>query len=404
MYEILHQHHPFPAPHSQVRAFPPERRMERDTEALMEMMNVSREKALLALQKAGGIEQAMNLLLSGAVLDESPAQPSKVLSFIESPFTTKAEYDVWRGLPPAKQPFALAKAAGDILIELPAGFFNVAPGSAFCKAVNVASGRSFGLFPEKTLACNNVAKQAFDQMCWEGGFTQAWEGQPGPDGFLAMTKIPVILLIKLMLGLPPEAEEQVKSLTGAFAICMDPYSRTCMNVIVGRHPAPSPSGQMSFAVDKFSLYYPDNAAMEARCGMKWPLLQGYSFRTAVLNGHLNRGDLSGLRRGSIPVEAGTRFEAADHGLIIDGASEYEDCAYVELRPDATCLTASTRRERPPPQRGRVHPVRCRRQEKIQRPWSTRRSTTTTATRITAKALCRRARRNGRHSTRSCARK
>jgi len=104
-----------------------------------------------------------------------------------------------------------------------------------------------------------------------------------------------------------------------------------MNVIVGRHPAPGAAGQMGFAVDKFSLYYSENAAMDAQHGKNWPLLLGYSFRTAVLNGSLNRGSLYGLRHGTIPTEGGSRFDAADHGLIIDDASEYEDCAYVETR-------------------------------------------------------------------------
>eukprot|EP00966_Prymnesium_polylepis_P311161 7188759-Prymnesium_polylepis.1 len=226
---------------------------------------------------------------------------------------------------------AEAGAAGDILIELPAGWFNVAPGSAVCKVVKVASGRTFGPFAEKTLVCNREAKQAFDQVCRDGGFTQSWEKQAGPDGFTAMKKIPVILLIKLMLGLPQDAEEAVETLTGAFAICMMPHTRTCMNVIVGRHPAPGPSGQMGFAVDKFSLYYPENAAMDAQHGKHWPLLLGYSFRTAVLNGSLNRGSLYGLQTGTIRAKEGTRFDAADHGLIIDDASAYEDCAYVEMR-------------------------------------------------------------------------
>lgn len=37
-----------------------------------------------------------------------------------------------------------------------------------------------------------------------------------------MTKIPVLVLVKMMLGLPKDAEEAVASLTGAYAICMDP--------------------------------------------------------------------------------------------------------------------------------------------------------------------------------------
>ena len=246
-----------------------------------------------------------------------------------------------RGLDAAAE--AARGAAGDILIELPAGWFNVAPGSAVCKVVKVASGRTFGPFAEKTLACNREAKQAFDQVCRNGGFTQSWEKQAGPDGYIAMKKIPVILLIKLMLGLPQEAEAAVETLTGAFAICMMPHTRTCMNVIVGRKRVPGPSGQ-GFAVDKFSLYYPENTAMDAQYGKSWPLLLGYSFRTAVLNGSLNRGSLYGLQTGTIPAEEGTRFDAADHGLIIDDASAYEDCAYVEIRAGESDLERHRRIE------------------------------------------------------------
>ena len=50
-------------------------------------------------------------------------------------------------------------------------------------------------------------------------------------------------------------------------------------------------------------------------------------RTAVLAGSLNRGDLHGLRCGTIPVADGAAFDAAQHGLVIDDDSEYEDCAY-----------------------------------------------------------------------------
>merc|ERR1719473_977976 len=89
-----------------------------------------------------------------------------------------------------------------------------------------------------------------------------------------------------MLGLPKADEDLAELLTGAYSICMMPDSQTCMNVIVGRHPAGS-----GFAVDKFSLYYPNNEIMYQKHGNNWPLLQGYSFRTAVLNGVLNRAGL-----------------------------------------------------------------------------------------------------------------
>ena len=78
-------------------------------------------------------------------------------------------------------------------------------------------------------------------------------------------------------------------------------------------------------LDKFSLYYPDNAAMKAQYEQKWPLLLGYSFRTACLAGSLNRSGLNGLRRDAV---------GAEHGLVIDDTSEYEDCAYMEIRAGA----------------------------------------------------------------------
>ena len=101
-----------------------------------------------------------------------------------------------------------------------------------------------------------------------------------------------------------------------------------MNVIVGRHP----NDQGGFVLDKFSLYYPDNSAI---LGDTWDLLQGYSFRTAALSGSLNRAGLHGLRAGSIPVAEGAEFDSTKHGLVIDGASAYEDCAYVEFREGET---------------------------------------------------------------------
>ena len=38
-----------------------------------------------------------------------------------------------------------------------------------------------------------------------------------------MTKIPAIILVKLMLGLGSDQEEVAESLVGAYAICMDPH-------------------------------------------------------------------------------------------------------------------------------------------------------------------------------------
>jgi hypothetical protein len=213
--------------------------------------------------------------------------------------------------------------------ELPASFRAEQP--AICRAVAVAEKngyrRSFGPFAEKTLECNLAARQAIDEMCYEGGFTQAWAPGAATDGFMTMTKIPAIVLVKAMLGLPESASDAVASLTGAYGICMAPQQRTCMNVIVGR--TPSDSG--GYSLDKFSLYYPENAAVPPAWGATWNLLQGYSFRTAVLSGSLNRADLGGLRRGSIKTADATTFDRAKHGLIIDNESEFEDCAYVGVR-------------------------------------------------------------------------
>lgn len=213
------------------------------------------------------------------------------------------------------------------MFALPGGFPGLPGMPGKCKAVPVASGRRFGAFQEKTLVCNRAARQAIDQLCWQGGFTQAWEDTDS-QAIFTMTKIPAIILVKLMLGLGPDQQEVVESLVGAYAICMDPHVRTCMNVIVGRRP----DGQGGFVLDKFSLYYPDNSAVS---GDNWDLLQGYSFRTAALSGSLNRAGLHGLRSGSIPVAEGTEFEAAKHGLVIDNESAYEDCAYVETREGET---------------------------------------------------------------------
>ena len=85
--------------------------------------------------------------------------------------------------------------------------------------------------------------------------------------------------------------------------------------------------QGGFLLDKFALYYPDNtAAAERAQGGAWDLLEGYSFRTAALTGTLNRGALDALGRGYLPAEGGTRFAAADWGLVV---STLEDCAYVQ---------------------------------------------------------------------------
>lgn len=206
--------------------------------------------------------------------------------------------------------------------ELPPTF----PGGGHWQAIPAPSGRTFGTFEEKTLRCDAEARSAIDKICWAGGFTQAWEAESEPHTH-TMTKIPVIILVKLMLGLPADATAAVDSLKGAYAICMSPHERTCMNVIVGRRS----DGASGFALDKFSLYYPDNAAASSTWGQRWPLVQGYSFRTAALSGSLNRVGLDELRRGSVPTAPGTSFDRTEYGLVIDDTSAFEDCAYVETR-------------------------------------------------------------------------
>ena len=66
-----------------------------------------------------------------------------------------------------------------------------------------------------------------------------------------MRKIPVIILTKLMLGLPAGQVDEVQSMVGAFSICMEPDKRTCMNVIAGRRQ----NADGGFSLDKFALYY-----------------------------------------------------------------------------------------------------------------------------------------------------
>jgi len=208
-------------------------------------------------------------------------------------------------------------------LELFRCFPGLNAGEATCRAVPVASARRFGPFAEKTLVCNLAARRAIDTVCRQGGFTQAWAkgvivGTGGEDLF-TMTKIPAIILVKLMLLLPVEHDAAVQSLTGAYAICMDPEIRTCMNVVVGRRP----NGSGGFVLDKFSLYYPNNASIPAEWGNTWDLLQGYSFRTAALSGSLNRAGLRGIA---------LDFPCAAYGLVIDDDSAYEDCAYVQSVP------------------------------------------------------------------------
>lgn len=90
---------------------------------------------------------------------------------------------------------------------------------------------------------------------------------------------------------------------------------------------------VGYALDKFSLYWPDNKAAYARWGNAWPLLHGYSFRTAVFEGGLNRGALDQLQRGGFEASPGTRFSPSDYDLVVDRHSAYEDCAYMKVEND-----------------------------------------------------------------------
>ena len=214
-------------------------------------------------------------------------------------------------------------------------------GVAFIMTHNATSHRMFGDFPEKVIRCDQLAKRAIDDVCYSGGFTQAWESDTqGSIEWFTMTKVPVIILVMLMLGLRKDQEEQAVSLVGAYPICMRPNMRTCMNVIVGRH-LDQITG--NFVLDKFPLYYPDNKVAkqtpEIIKGNTWALAQGYSWRTAALGtGYPNRSLLNKLYRAFSTHDEGfitqdpplaiLARKAYDLGLIIDEGSAYEDAAYV----------------------------------------------------------------------------
>ena len=108
------------------------------------------------------------------------------------------------------------------MFALPVGFPGL-PGAGRCQAIPAASGRKFGPFQEKTLVCDRAARQVIDELCWQGGFTQAWEEGTDFEEKFTMTKIPAIILVKLMLGLGSDQEELAESLVGAYAICMDQH-------------------------------------------------------------------------------------------------------------------------------------------------------------------------------------
>ena len=126
------------------------------------------------------------------------------------------------------------------MFVLPAGFPGM-PGAGKCRAVAVPSGRKFGAFAEKTLVCDAHARQAIDQLCWQGGFTQAW-AEPDSQQEFTMTKIPAIILVKLMLGLTADQQAVVESLVGAYAICMQPESKLSL-ARTASPPARLPGGR-----------------------------------------------------------------------------------------------------------------------------------------------------------------
>ena len=208
--------------------------------------------------------------------------------------------------------------------KLPENFY--ADDDNDCWVMPASRRRKFGQFQEKTIVSNKSGRKCIDDICNRGGFTLSWDDFPDPENrnLFILEKIPVIILVMLMLGLKEEAI--VDALKGAYPICMYPDKRTCMNVITGRHK----NSHGKWSLDKFCLYYPNNEQAYRLWGKNWPILSGYSFRTAVLNGNLNRGNLRGLREGTIPTQAGTQFNKEHFKLVIDDESEYEDCAYMKF--------------------------------------------------------------------------
>jgi len=194
-----------------------------------------------------------------------------------------------------------------------------------CYVGPVPNGRMFGQFKEKNLVCNESAQKAINRLCDTRGFEYGWSKYQGNAQFQILSKTPATPILNLIMG--DTDETTIKELEGAYSVCMDPLKRTCVNVFVGRRE----NIDKKWSVDKFSLFYPDNTIAYAMWGIQWPLLPGYSFRTAVLNGTLNRGDLRGLKNGTLPTKY--KFEAKTHGLVISDDSEYEDCAFVAQIPN-----------------------------------------------------------------------
>ena len=62
---------------------------------------------------------------------------------------------------------------------------------------------------------------------------------------------------------------------------------------------------------------------------QWPIINGYSFRTAIFDGNLNRDALNDLRHNKLQIINKCEFKKELYGLKIDDDSEYEDCGYME---------------------------------------------------------------------------
>ena len=199
--------------------------------------------------------------------------------------------------------------SGKKLYALPPSFgFKGPPPLFYC----FLKQRKFGPFCEKVLMCDANSRICVDKVCKEGGFCYEW-GEQEEGGYFPLVKAPVIVLVKIMLGLPEV--EDVSEIIGSYSVCMDPEKRTCMNVIAGREKVE----EGTFVLQKFSLYYPDNESAYSMWGKEWPLIEGYSFRTAAFTGSLNRNSLRTLREDK---------RCEEFGLLIDDESEYEDCAYL----------------------------------------------------------------------------
>ena len=102
-----------------------------------------------------------------------------------------------------------------------------------------------------------------------------------------MIKIPVkilILIIKNKYENDDINERVGKELIGAFPISMDPDDRIILNVIVGRYELIDGK----YPVKKFSLYYPNKILKKYETEKNYPLLEGFSLRTAILQGDLSK--------------------------------------------------------------------------------------------------------------------